>query len=194
MWPTRNMESAQVVSAHRVKTWFWDLQDRKVSVSLQWFRPLRLHDYVSFSFQWNIYLKKSSLFWLSHRINGFFHTLTRKTKGSKGDLGVERKSCSQVRSVVPWPLPSCHHNVWIGFELEFPGYYDIQLAFLKTKAFPQQHLPNYGTTIPENDPLNRWSRTSMAVQWLGLCAPNAGSTVLIPGWGTKIPHAARCGQ
>ena len=29
----------------------------------------------------------------------------------------------------------------------------------------------------------------MAVQWLRLCAPNAGGTGLIPGWGTKIPHA-----
>jgi len=29
----------------------------------------------------------------------------------------------------------------------------------------------------------------MAVQWLRLCAPNAGGTGLIPGRGTKIPHA-----
>ena len=36
--------------------------------------------------------------------------------------------------------------------------------------------------------------TSLAVQWLRLCASTAGSTGLIPGWGTKIPHAARCGQ
>ena len=28
------------------------------------------------------------------------------------------------------------------------------------------------------------------VQWLRLCAPNAGGTGWIPGWGTKIPHAA----
>ena len=35
---------------------------------------------------------------------------------------------------------------------------------------------------------------SLAVQWLRLCAPNAGGTGLIPGWGTKIPHAALCDQ
>ena len=32
--------------------------------------------------------------------------------------------------------------------------------------------------------------TSLAVQWLRLYAPSAGSMGLIPGWGTKIPHAA----
>ena len=30
---------------------------------------------------------------------------------------------------------------------------------------------------------------SLAVQWLRICAPNARGTGLIPGWGTKIPHA-----
>ena len=31
--------------------------------------------------------------------------------------------------------------------------------------------------------------TSLAVHWLRLHVPNAGYTGLIPGWGTKIPHA-----
>ena len=31
--------------------------------------------------------------------------------------------------------------------------------------------------------------TSLAVQRLRLCASTAGGTDLIPGWGTKIPHA-----
>ena len=31
--------------------------------------------------------------------------------------------------------------------------------------------------------------TSLAVQWLGLCASTAGGMGSIPGWGTKIPHA-----
>ena len=35
--------------------------------------------------------------------------------------------------------------------------------------------------------------TSLAVQWLRLRVSNAGGEVLIPGWGTKIPHA-RGGQ
>ena len=29
----------------------------------------------------------------------------------------------------------------------------------------------------------------MAVQWLQLCTSTAGGAGLIPGWGTKIPHA-----
>ena len=38
------------------------------------------------------------------------------------------------------------------------------------------------------------SRTSLGVQWLRLCTPNAGGMGLIPGWGTKIPHATQHGQ
>ena len=36
--------------------------------------------------------------------------------------------------------------------------------------------------------------TSLAFQWLRLCASNARSLGLIPGWGTKIPHAVQCSQ
>ena len=36
--------------------------------------------------------------------------------------------------------------------------------------------------------------TSLAVLWLGLHTSNAGVTGSIPGRGTKISHAARCGQ
>ena len=32
------------------------------------------------------------------------------------------------------------------------------------------------------------------VQWLELCASNAGGTDSVPGWGTKILHGAQCGQ
>ena len=31
--------------------------------------------------------------------------------------------------------------------------------------------------------------TSLVVQWLRICASTAGDVGLIPGWGTKIPHA-----
>ena len=37
-------------------------------------------------------------------------------------------------------------------------------------------------------------RASLVVQWLRLCASNAGSAGSIPGWGTKIQHAVHCGQ
>ena len=32
------------------------------------------------------------------------------------------------------------------------------------------------------------------VQWLKLCVSNAGDMGSIPGWGTKIPHAAQGSQ
>ena len=35
---------------------------------------------------------------------------------------------------------------------------------------------------------------SLVVQWLGLCAFTAESLGSVPGWGTKIPQAVRCGQ
>ena len=36
--------------------------------------------------------------------------------------------------------------------------------------------------------------SSLAVQWLGLCASTAGGMGSIPGQETKIPHATPCGQ
>ena len=34
----------------------------------------------------------------------------------------------------------------------------------------------------------------LVVQWLGLHAFTAEGVGLAPGWGTKIPQAAQCGQ
>ena len=36
--------------------------------------------------------------------------------------------------------------------------------------------------------------TSLMVQWLKHCASKAGRVGLIPGWGTKIPHATQYSQ
>ena len=36
--------------------------------------------------------------------------------------------------------------------------------------------------------------TSLAVQWLRLCAPNAGGMGSIPGQGTKVRHAPQHSQ
>ena len=36
--------------------------------------------------------------------------------------------------------------------------------------------------------------TSLVVQWLKLWASTAGDTVLVPGQGAKILHAAQCSQ
>ena len=41
---------------------------------------------------------------------------------------------------------------------------------------------------------NQLVGTSLVVQWLRLCAPNAGGMGLVPGWGTKILHATQLGQ
>ena len=41
---------------------------------------------------------------------------------------------------------------------------------------------------------NKYDETSLAVQWLRLRASNAGGVDLIPGWGTKTPHAVWCSQ
>ena len=38
------------------------------------------------------------------------------------------------------------------------------------------------------------SGTSLVVEWLRLCAPNAGGMGLNPGLGTKIPPPTRCSQ
>ena len=42
--------------------------------------------------------------------------------------------------------------------------------------------------------LNIRDQTSLAVQWLTLHVPSAGSTSLILGLGIKILYASRCGQ
>ena len=44
----------------------------------------------------------------------------------------------------------------------------------------------------ECEPIKRvtWG-TSLAVQWLRLCAPNVGDGGSFPGQGTKIPHATK---
>ena len=46
-------------------------------------------------------------------------------------------------------------------------------------------LPSYQRVLPG---------TSLAVQWLRLHASTAEGEGSIPGWGTKIPHAAQCSQ
>ena len=40
--------------------------------------------------------------------------------------------------------------------------------------------------------LNCQIGTSLAIQWLELCAPNVEGAGSIPGWETKIPHAIWC--
>ena len=42
--------------------------------------------------------------------------------------------------------------------------------------------------------MQRIKGNSPVVQWLGLCTFTAKGPGSIPGWGTKIPQAMRCGQ
>ena len=46
--------------------------------------------------------------------------------------------------------------------------------------------------FPEGKRLEIW-RTCLVVQWLRLCTSNAGGMGLIPGQGTKVPHASWLG-
>ena len=43
-------------------------------------------------------------------------------------------------------------------------------------------------------PLKLFLETSLTVQWLGLCTLTAEGLGSIPGWGTKMPQAARHSQ
>ena len=54
---------------------------------------------------------------------------------------------------------------------------------LKKKSQPAD-LPTHKDSV----------RTSLAVQWLGLCTSTAGGLGWISGQGTKIPQATRCSQ
>ena len=54
---------------------------------------------------------------------------------------------------------------------------------------PQRDLQAVDRNVRRNS-----SGTSLVVQWLRLCAPNAGGTGSIPGRETNIPYATWCGQ
>ena len=57
------------------------------------------------------------------------------------------------------------------------------------------HLPQpLETTVLLSVSMNWLVETSLAVQWLRLCASTAAGTGSTPGQGTKIPPAAQCGQ
>ena len=47
--------------------------------------------------------------------------------------------------------------------------------------------------LESSDNFKNWG-TSLVIQWLTLHASTAGGTGLIPGQGSKISHATRCGQ
>ena len=73
---------------------------------------------------------------------------------------------------------------------------------MKTELSPQdwsfsRGLSHVGTEVGWESTIIRnrtFHGTSLAVQWLRLCASTARGVGSIPGRGTKIPYAARCDQ
>ena len=59
------------------------------------------------------------------------------------------------------------------------------------------HIEDNGTSISVSTLLllrkKKNAGISLAVQWLRLCTSIAGGMGSVPGQGTKIPHASRCG-
>ena len=53
---------------------------------------------------------------------------------------------------------------------------------------------SYGTKKRKQKAVKHQRGISLVVQWLGLHTSTAGDTGSIPGQGTKILHAALCGQ
>ena len=60
----------------------------------------------------------------------------------------------------------------------------------KVNVAIQQIIQYVGIPVPTKVCLG----TSLVVQWLRLCASNAGGVGLIPGWGMKIPHVSQHSQ
>ena len=52
------------------------------------------------------------------------------------------------------------------------------------------HWPHSRKELRVFQAQNIQTGSSLLVQWLRLCAPNAGDSVSMLGQGTKIPHAA----
>ena len=71
------------------------------------------------------------------------------------------------------------------------------VSSLQKQMIPKSNVHVWADSDP---PASKWPLqtlapgTSLAVWWLGLRAFNARGMGLIPGQGTKIPHAAWCGQ
>ena len=70
--------------------------------------------------------------------------------------------------------------------MDLTHYPQFQQEFVRSQGFCQRR----GKYLqPTNTKKIKNKKTSLVVQWLGLWASSAGGMGLIPGWGTKIPHA-----
>ena len=64
----------------------------------------------------------------------------------------------------------------------------MRLSLLQSGGGSHSLLRGSRSSLTSKELKKRWG-TSLVVQWLRGHTANTGSTGLIPGWGTKIPHA-----
>ena len=88
--------------------------------------------------------------------------------------------------------PRSQSNGLLGLDWNVPLY---KTAYVENKIWTVIRAVSIGSWHEEvNFTKLCISGTSLAVQWLRLCALSAVGTGSIPGWGTKIPNAAQHGQ
>ena len=104
-----------------------------------------------------------------------------------------RYHLTPVRMVIK---KSAYNKCWTGYVERDPPLHSIQLLWrtvwkflkkLKIELSYDPAIPLLGV-YPEKNCTSKRYREFPAVQWLGLFASTAGSTGLIPSWGTKILH------
>ena len=95
----------------------------------------------------------------------------------------------------PWTVahqsPLSRQEYWNG--LLFPPTGDLPDPGIEPMSLASPCIGRRNS-LPLSLHLKYIHRTSLALQWLRLHATYAGGVGLIPGQGTKVPHAALCGQ
>ena len=123
-----------------------------------------------------------------------------KRKGVQKSLYGERDIASKKPLLSPIPeLPEVSETPLVGSLVQrmCPGnvFFVVTVSLLPLCC----HLPPvfppflFFPSCSHKNVKKQWA-SSLTVQWLRLQASNAGAMSLIPGRGTKIPHATRCGQ
>ena len=110
---------------------------------------------------------------------------SRISHGWVVDVGCER---NRSQGFTPWLLTWAPRIMELPFiELEDQPWSLENAQFEESIRYPS------GDTEKAVRKMNIW-QGSLVVQWLRLWATNAGGAGLIPGWGTKIPHALQRDQ
>ena len=93
----------------------------------------------------------------------------------------QAKACSEQRRIHGVGATSLEPQncwTWIGLEGED-----------KVRTLRDPEIGGKGLHLQRTRDKVKKMGTSLAVQWLGLCASTAGGRGSIPGWGTRISHA-----